>query len=148
MQDVPMIYLITPTYARPTQKADLVRMLQTLLLVPNIHWIVVEDSNRKTNLVMKLLLESGISHTQLHVSTPEEFKLDSKLPRWKKPRGVLQRNLGLQWLRKNVHSSKYSGVVYFADDDNTYHVDLFEEVIMLFYPFYINISDFFLPTLN
>jgi len=41
-----------------------------------------------------------------------------------KPRGVSNRNRGLEWLRINTKS----GVFYFADDDNTYDVRLFEEV--------------------
>lgn len=126
--DIPTIYLITPTYTRPTQKADLIRLSQTLMLVPSIHWIVVEDSTSKTALVTKLLLESGIPHSQLNVRTPKELRSDPKQPRWKKPRGVLQRNLGLEWLRKNLSNLYRKGVVYFADDDNTYHVQLFEEV--------------------
>ena len=48
-------------------------------------------------------------------------------PRWKKHRGVDQRNLGLKWLRSNLNRDK-KGVVYFGDDDNTYHLDLFKEV--------------------
>ena len=39
-----MIYIITPTYKRTTQMADLTRLSQTLKLVPNIHWIVVEEA--------------------------------------------------------------------------------------------------------
>ena len=41
-----------------------------------------------------------------------------------KPRGVANRNLGLEWAIENVDD----GVVYFADDDNTYDIRLFEEV--------------------
>ena len=41
-----------------------------------------------------------------------------------KPRGVSNRNRGLQWIRANATK----GVVYFADDDNTYDIRLFEEV--------------------
>jgi beta-1,3-glucuronyltransferase len=41
-----------------------------------------------------------------------------------KPRGVSNRNRGLEWLRANAKS----GVFYFADDDNTYDIQLFEEV--------------------
>ena len=36
------IYVVTPTYARLTQKADLIRLSQTLQHVNNIHWIVIE----------------------------------------------------------------------------------------------------------
>ena len=37
------IFMITPTYSRHTQKADMTRLLYTLLHVPNLHWIIVED---------------------------------------------------------------------------------------------------------
>ena len=51
---------------------------------------------------------------------------------WRKNRGVEQRNLALQWLRKAVTDGVLEGgergVVYFGDDDNTYDVQLFEEV--------------------
>ena len=42
--------------------------------------------------------------------------------------GVLQRNTGLSWLRNNLNPDYNSGVVYFADDDNTYSIELFKEV--------------------
>ena len=42
--------------------------------------------------------------------------------------GVLQRNTGLSWLRNNLNPDYHSGVVYFADDDNTYSIELFKEV--------------------
>ena len=41
-----------------------------------------------------------------------------------KPRGVSNRNRGLQWLRENATD----GVFYFADDDNTYDINIFEQV--------------------
>lgn len=40
------------------------------------------------------------------------------------PRGVSNRNRGLKWLRANATD----GVFYFADDDNTYDVSIFEQV--------------------
>ena len=42
--------------------------------------------------------------------------------------GLYQRNLGLGWLRENLNSAVDRGVVYFADDDNTYAPELFDEV--------------------
>ena len=33
IENKPAIYIITPTYARPVQKAELIRMSHTLLLV-------------------------------------------------------------------------------------------------------------------
>lgn len=49
-------------------------------------------------------------------------------PRWTKARGVEQRNIAIKWLRDNININKTNGVVYFADDDNTYDIRLFEEV--------------------
>jgi len=51
---------------------------------------------------------------------PERFK---KI-RGAKPKGVASRNLGLKWIRQNA----VEGVLYFADDDNTYDVRIFNEV--------------------
>ena len=44
------IYVITPTYTRPVQKAELTRLATVFVMVPNLHWIVVEDARHKTNL--------------------------------------------------------------------------------------------------
>lgn len=41
-----------------------------------------------------------------------------------KPRGVSNRNRGLEWLRANATG----GVFYFADDDNSYDLEIFHEV--------------------
>lgn len=198
--ELPMIYIITPTYSRGAQKADLTRLSHTLLLVPKIHWILVEDSPFKTELVTnfisslnqyiipkrrgKLILggdttiKSKSSSTQfrsnayplfdlkithLNIETPADLKIKAREPNWIRPRGVNQRNLGLKWLRnhllminknnKELHNSnnlkveggrrrsnevgevervdnnfRGKGVVYFADDDNTYDLRLFEEM--------------------
>ena len=37
-QSMPIIYTITPTYARPQQKAELTRLCNVFLLVPNLHF--------------------------------------------------------------------------------------------------------------
>lgn len=42
----------------------------------------------------------------------------------KRPRGATNRNKALQWIRDNVKE----GVVYFADDDNTYDPLIFDQV--------------------
>lgn len=52
-------------------------------------------------------------------------------PNWVKPRGVIQRNLALDWIRNNLNSESNKGVVYFADDDNAYSLELFQEVSCL-----------------
>lgn len=100
--ELPIIYIITPTYARPEQKAELTRcgfqhlllfllnfiksifysccrLSQTLLLVPSIHWVIVEDAPAPTSLVANLLADSGISFTHLTAHTPASQKLKPKV---------------------------------------------------------------------
>uniref|UniRef100_A0A3P9HNL8 Galactosylgalactosylxylosylprotein 3-beta-glucuronosyltransferase n=2 Tax=Oryzias latipes TaxID=8090 RepID=A0A3P9HNL8_ORYLA len=126
------IFVITPTYARLVQKAELTRLSQTFLHVPQLHWIVVEDSPQKTPLVTDLLKKSGLVYTHLHVPTAKDHKLQEGDPNWLKPRGVQQRNEGLRWLREDRRAEaggdNLQGVVYFADDDNTYSLQVFEEM--------------------
>ncbi|CAD6222430.1 GSCOCG00000967001-RA-CDS [Cotesia congregata] len=126
-KNLPTIFAITPTFARPVQKAELTRLAQAFLQVPNFHWIVVEDSATRTNLVTNFLWESGLNYQHLNVITPSNYKLGINDPHWKKPRGVAQRNAALNWLRNNYNTST-NGVVYFADDDNTYSIKLFKEM--------------------
>uniref|UniRef100_A0A803JLB5 Galactosylgalactosylxylosylprotein 3-beta-glucuronosyltransferase n=1 Tax=Xenopus tropicalis TaxID=8364 RepID=A0A803JLB5_XENTR len=117
---LPIIFAITPTYSRPVQKAELTRIANTFRQIPAFHWIVVEDTNNKTSLVTNFLKSSGIQHTQLCVKTPAGVT---------KARGTLQRNVGLCWLRETFQLTEApSGVVYFADDDNTYNLEIFEEM--------------------
>ncbi|XP_041926066.1 galactosylgalactosylxylosylprotein 3-beta-glucuronosyltransferase 3 [Alosa sapidissima] len=132
---LPTIYVITPTYARLVQKAELMRLSQTFLHVPQLHWVVVEDADQPTALVRNLLAESGLTYTQLHILTPKDRKLQEGDPSWLKPRGAEQRNEGLRWLREMGSASRgqhgaavENAVVYFADDDNTYSLKLFEEM--------------------
>lgn len=125
--EVPTIYVITPTYKRLTQKADLTRLSQTLLHVPKLHWILVEDSEKKTELLFHFLENCGVSYTHLAVKTSKQLLTKEGDPRWLKARGVEQRNLGLKWIRQNLKSDM-KGVVYFGDDDNTYDLRIFEQV--------------------
>ncbi|XP_050677518.1 galactosylgalactosylxylosylprotein 3-beta-glucuronosyltransferase I-like [Leptidea sinapis] len=119
--NLPTIYGITPTYARLTQKADLTRLSQTLMLVKNIHWIVIEDSETKTKLVSNFLKESTLKYTHLNVKTQKAKHSTAS--------GVEQRNLALSWLREHLNKSEDKrGVVYFMDDDNTYALKVFEEM--------------------
>uniref|UniRef100_F7IDK0 Galactosylgalactosylxylosylprotein 3-beta-glucuronosyltransferase n=1 Tax=Callithrix jacchus TaxID=9483 RepID=F7IDK0_CALJA len=135
---LPTIYVVTPTYARLVQKAELVRLSQTLSLVPRLHWLLVEDAEGPTPLVSGLLAASGLLFTHLVVLTPKAQRLREGEPGWVRPRGVEQRNKALDWLRgrggavggeKDPPPPGTQGVVYFADDDNTYSRELFEEVM-------------------
>lgn len=59
------IYVITPTYRRPEQVADMTRMAQTLMLVRDIHWLVVEDTHAKSTQLSSLLQSFGIRYNYL-----------------------------------------------------------------------------------
>lgn len=80
-QELPTIFAVTPTYSRPVQKAELTRLSQTIMLVPNVHWILVEDAVDKSLLVKNLLIRTGLitRSTQLNVKTPDNFKLKGKV---------------------------------------------------------------------
>nr|XP_039248096.1 galactosylgalactosylxylosylprotein 3-beta-glucuronosyltransferase 3-like [Styela clava] len=124
---LPTIYAITPTYTRWTQKAELTRLCHTFLHVPNFFWIIVEDSEAKTDLVARFLRNCGLPYAHVNAKTDSNFKLKSSDPSWLMPRGVAQRNEGLKWIRKNVKLGT-PGVLYFVDDDNTYSLRIFEEM--------------------
>ncbi|XP_064412925.1 galactosylgalactosylxylosylprotein 3-beta-glucuronosyltransferase 1-like [Latimeria chalumnae] len=129
MDRLPTIYVITPTYTRFVQKAELTRLSHTFLLIPKLHWIVVEDSINKTRLVTNLLNKTGLPFTHLNVETSTRMRKNLPKVYKRPPRGIEQRNLGLHWLRKkfkNGHSEE--AVVYFGDDDNTYSLEVFEEM--------------------
>lgn len=138
---LPVIYMITPTYARPTQKADLIRLCFTLMHVPMLHWIIVEDSVVRTKLVERLLSREHsckiARSSHLHFRTSENLRLGKKEAFWHKCRGAEQRNHGIDWLFESaaegvldkLHgAAKVEGVVYFGDDDNTYDIEVFKEV--------------------
>lgn len=61
----PPIYIVTPTYRRPEQAAELTRMAQTLMHLPNIFWLVVEDAKVKSEMVSQLLKKTGIRFVHL-----------------------------------------------------------------------------------
>ncbi|VDO98755.1 unnamed protein product [Soboliphyme baturini] len=121
------IFIITPTYKRETQIPDLVRLSHTLMLVPNVFWILIEDAEKPSKSVAKLLSTSAVPGIVLNVATPPKYKLNASSPHWLLPKGAAQRNLALTWLRNNSPKLGH-GVVYFADDDNTYSLKLFSEI--------------------
>lgn len=132
-EKLPTIYVITPTYNRYVQKAELTRLSHTLMLVPNVHWIIVEDSEWTGDIVNKLVkrLKSEFDFhtiTKLHTPTPEKYKRKPGEPSWYHPKGIWQRNKALEWIRENLADLDRDGVIYFADDDNTYDIELFNEM--------------------
>ncbi|WKX95667.1 hypothetical protein Q1695_012265 [Nippostrongylus brasiliensis] len=126
-KDDPMIYFVTPTAFRPAQKADLTRLSYTLSHVPNLHWIVIEDSDVTSKSISEILQRSRLPYTHINVKTPADKKMKHSDPSWYLPRGVAQRNAALAWIRTQLSDLK-RGAVYFGDDDNTYDLKLFDEI--------------------
>ena len=117
------IFFITPTYARSTQKSDLTSVCVTLMHVQKVVWIIVEDSEEKSDLVKRLLNRCTVTSVHLNAVTPKYYKTN----KWK-PRGVLQRNAGLTWVRNHHTAENCTGIVYFGDDDNSYDLKIFIKV--------------------
>ena len=82
---------------------------------------MVEDASERSILVSNFLQQSGLVYTHLFVKGKEKIYFG---------KGAMQRNIGLQWIRDNLEIDDNKGVVYFADDDNTYDLKLFDEVII------------------
>ncbi|CAC5381481.1 B3GAT3 [Mytilus coruscus] len=116
---LPIIYVITPTYKRLTQIPELTRLGNTLRNVPAVHWIVVEEGEGTLEEVRYLLKKIDIKFTYLSATRYKNAPKSLK--------GIHQRNKAIFWLRTNIDMSK-DGVVYFADDDNTYDLELFTEM--------------------
>lgn len=108
------------------------RLSHVFMLVPNLHWIIVEDANQTSTLVKNLIKRANLENrsTLLASKTPIEFKLKENDPNWKKARGVQQRNEALKWFRNNANKNTHS-LVYFMDDDNTYSLELFNEMLLI-----------------
>ena len=137
------LYVITPTYSRPSQRAELTRVSQALSGVENVVWIVVEDSQDKTLRVREFLskvteLRSGrwksnycwgmstlTRHLSVHLATSNQTFSDGKANK-NTPKGVFCRNTALEWL---IENNCQTGVFYFADDDNTYDTEVFNELV-------------------
>lgn len=119
--DLPTLYIITPTYRRPEQIAELTRLGQTLMHVPKLHWLVAEDATTINQPVVDYLKSLGIPFTYFLTPMPQKYSS------WwfgRIPKGVANRNGAMQWLR--VHAKE--GVMYLADDDNTYDIRIFQEI--------------------
>lgn len=117
--EIPLIYAITPTYYRLTQRADLTRLANTLRLVKRLHWIVVEDWNVINLHIYKLLNSTGISFSYF-----AKRKMNTTR---KYIKGADQRNAALDWIM-NHHTRGSNAVFYFVDDDNAYSLDIFEQL--------------------
>lgn len=109
------LIVVTPTYTRALQAYFLNRLGQVLRLVRQpVLWIVVE-MNAESMETADILRNMGIMYRHL-VCTKNSTDI--------KDRGVHQRNTALEHIERH----RLDGIVYFADDDNIYSLDLFESI--------------------
>lgn len=110
-----LLIVVTPTYNRAFQGYYLHRLSQVLKLVnPPVLWIVVEMSAQSPE-TASILRNAGVMYRHL-VCHKNLTNI--------KDRGVEQRNAALEHIE--VH--RLDGIVYFADDDNIYSLELFESI--------------------
>lgn len=109
------LLIVTPTYTRPVQAYYLTRLSHTLKLVPPpILWLVVEE-DVQTPETAELLRKTGIMYRHLVCNvTLADIK----------DRGTHQRNTALA----HIEHHQLDGIVYFADDDNVYTLELFSQL--------------------
>ncbi|KAK6138810.1 hypothetical protein DH2020_027445 [Rehmannia glutinosa] len=109
------LILVTPTYNRAMQAYYLNRLGQVLRLVrPPVLWIVVE-MNAASMETAEILRNMGIMYRHLVC-----MKNSTDV----KDRGVHQRNTAIEHIERH----RLDGIVYFADDDNIYSLELFESI--------------------
>lgn len=70
---IPTIFIITPTHKRLTQKVDLTSLCYTLMHVPMVHWILIEDSDQRTDLVTNVLRRCDVASTHLVIKRSVMF---------------------------------------------------------------------------
>ncbi|XP_074286967.1 putative beta-1,4-xylosyltransferase IRX9H [Silene latifolia] len=110
-----LLIVVTPTYNRVLQAYYLNRLGQVLSLVEApVLWIVVEMDAQSPE-TAAILRDTGVTYRHL---VCRKGSTDVK------DRGVQQRNTALQ----HIELHRLDGIVYFADDDNVYSLELFEAI--------------------
>ena len=71
--DMKTIFIITPTHQRRSQKVDLTSMCHTLMHVPKVVWIVIEDAPQPTSLVMNVLRHCKVEKVHLTAQTSAKY---------------------------------------------------------------------------
>lgn len=109
------LIVVTPTYGRAFQAYFLNRLGQVLRLVPPpVVWIVVEMKAASME-TAEILRKTGVMYRHL---------VCNKNLTDVKDRGVHQRNTALEHIERH----RLDGIVYFADDDNVYSLELFDSL--------------------
>ncbi|PRQ27500.1 putative 1,4-beta-D-xylan synthase [Rosa chinensis] len=110
-----LLIIVTPTHAHPFQAYNLNRLAHTLKLVsPPLLWIVVEMTSQSAE-TTDMLRRTGIMYRHL---VCEKNLTDVR------DRSVHQRNVALF----HIETHRLDGIIYFADEDNIYSSDLFEQM--------------------
>ncbi|KAL2346919.1 hypothetical protein Fmac_000919 [Flemingia macrophylla] len=110
-----LLIIVTPTYNHLFQAYYLHRLSQTLKLVPPpLLWIVVEMTSQSEE-TADILRSSGIMYR--HLICKMNLTNSSH-------RSILQRNVAIA----HIETHRLDGIVYFADDDNIYSVELFQQM--------------------
>ncbi|XVF48571.1 hypothetical protein PTKIN_Ptkin03bG0201200 [Pterospermum kingtungense] len=119
-----LLIVVTPTYARPLQAYYLNRLAYTLKLVqPPLLWIVVEMTSQSEE-TADILRRSSVMYRHL---VCKKNLTDIK------DRNVHQRNVALY----HIETHHLDGVVYFANEENIYSTDLFEQMRLIRYLLYV-----------
>ncbi|CAM8967511.1 unnamed protein product [Rhodiola kirilowii] len=111
-----LLIVVTPTYARPFQTYYLTRLAHTLKTVRSpLLWIVVELTDQSSE-TADFLRKTGLMYRHLVCDDKNLTDTNAKV--------IGQRNVALS----HIDTHRLDGIVYFADDDNIYSGDLFEQV--------------------
>ncbi|EPS67676.1 hypothetical protein M569_07100 [Genlisea aurea] len=111
-----LLIVVTPTYNRAFQAYYLNRLGQVLrLLRPPLLWIVVEMNAASIETSM-ILRNMGVAYRHLVCDNNKSAAI--------KDRGVHQRNTAIE----HIETHKLDGIVYFADDDNVYTLELLQRM--------------------
>jgi len=105
--------VITPTYRRPEEMAEMTRLAQTLALSEGpVHWIVAVDSSQCDAAVESFLsrvfghgpssLNSLVRYTLISAPMPLRFRDPERVKRFGLPRGVAGRRAALKWLKRHL----------------------------------------------
>uniref|UniRef100_A0A0D3HC25 Glycosyltransferases n=2 Tax=Oryza TaxID=4527 RepID=A0A0D3HC25_9ORYZ len=121
-----LLLVVTPTRARPLQAYYLRRLAHTLRLAPSpLLWLVVE-SGAATRDTAALLRGCGVMYRHLSSPVPDAPQDRPRRRGRRQDRPAVdsrarQRNTALD----HIEHHRLHGIVYFADEDNVYSLDLF-----------------------
>uniref|UniRef100_F1L4W0 Galactosylgalactosylxylosylprotein 3-beta-glucuronosyltransferase n=1 Tax=Ascaris suum TaxID=6253 RepID=F1L4W0_ASCSU len=97
----------------------MIRLSQTLMHISKLAWLVIEDGKQISDSVYRILQRSNLSYCYLAVER------NRNLP----ARGWTARQFALRFVLQYFANFSNRAVVYFADDDNTYDIRIFDKFI-------------------